>query len=59
MGQKRGLSPFLSHAEGAKLAIYNVGRELAGMYGLGIPADLEAFLKLGVSRKAVSDLSMR
>jgi dTDP-glucose pyrophosphorylase len=39
-------------AAGRKLAVYNVGREGAGMYGLGIPADLETFLTLPVSRKA-------
>ncbi|WP_439625409.1 glycosyltransferase family 2 protein [Gemmata sp.] len=41
-------------AEGQKLAVYNVGKEDAGMYGLGIPADLERFLANPVSRKAVA-----
>jgi NDP-sugar pyrophosphorylase family protein len=41
-------------AEGQKLAVYNVGLEDAGMYGLGIPADLERFLANPVSRKAVA-----
>lgn len=41
-------------AEGARIAIHNVGREGAGMYGLGIPRDLEAFLADPVSLKAVA-----
>ncbi|MEQ1869988.1 MAG: glycosyltransferase family 2 protein [Vicinamibacterales bacterium] len=40
--------------EGARIAIYNVGREGAGMYGLGIPSDLDLFLSNPVSRKAVA-----
>jgi NDP-sugar pyrophosphorylase family protein len=40
-------------AEGRKITVFNVGREDAGMYGLGIPADLERFLADPVSRKAV------
>jgi hypothetical protein len=36
---------------GYRLAVYNVGREDAGMYGLGIPADLERFLANPVSAK--------
>lgn len=39
-------------ADGQKIAAFNVGREDAGMYGLGIPADLERFLANPVSRKA-------
>ena len=31
-------------AEGCKICVKNVGAESAGMYGLGTPADLEAFL---------------
>ena len=41
-------------ADGARIAIHNVGREGAGMYGLGIPRDLEAFLADPVSLKAVA-----
>jgi dTDP-glucose pyrophosphorylase len=41
-------------AEGARIAIYNVGREGAGMYGLGIPSDLESFLADPVSLRAVA-----
>jgi dTDP-glucose pyrophosphorylase len=39
-------------AEGAKIGVYNIGEEAAGMYGLGIPSDLEAFLALDISRRA-------
>jgi hypothetical protein len=35
----------------AKVSIFNVGKEFDGMYGLGIPSDLEAFLKLEISKK--------
>jgi dTDP-glucose pyrophosphorylase len=41
-------------AEGARVTVHNVGREGAGMYGLGIPADLERFLAEPVSLKAVA-----
>lgn len=41
-------------AEGQKVGIYNIGAEAAGMYGLGIPADLDLFLSLPVSQQAVS-----
>ena len=41
-------------AEGARVTIHNVGREGAGMYGLGIPADLERFLSDPISLKAVA-----
>lgn len=41
-------------AEGARIAIMNVGREADGMYGLGVPADLDLFLSLPVSRRAIS-----
>jgi len=40
-------------AEGLKIIFYNVGKEADGMYGLGIPSDLELFEKLKVSQKAV------
>ena len=36
-------------AEGQSLAIYNVGKEYAGMYGLGIPEDVAIFESLPVS----------
>lgn len=41
-------------AEGAKLGVHNVGKELDGMYGIGIPTDLRAFEALEVSRRAVN-----
>jgi hypothetical protein len=41
-------------AEGARIAIYNVGREGDGMYGLGIPGDLDRFLTDPVSLRAVT-----
>lgn len=36
---------------GARIAIANVGAEGAGMYGLGIPTDLERFLGSSVARR--------
>jgi hypothetical protein len=38
--------------ENKKIGIYNIGAEGAGMYGLGIPSDLDLFLKLPLSLKA-------
>jgi dTDP-glucose pyrophosphorylase len=40
-------------ADGAKVGIYDIGSEGSGMYGLGIPADLDLFLSLPLSIKAV------
>jgi dTDP-glucose pyrophosphorylase len=40
-------------ANGARVGIYNIGSEGAGMYGLGIPADLNLFEFLPLSRDAV------
>ena len=37
--------------EGKKIGIYPVGEEYNGMYGLGIPKDLDFFLKHPVSQK--------
>lgn len=37
---------------GADIAIYNVGKEADGMYGMGIPSDLDLFLKHPASKKA-------
>ena len=34
---------------GAKVGVFNIGEEAKGMYGLGIPSDLELFLSLPVS----------
>ena len=43
--------------EGMHPSIYNIGRVGEGMYGLGIPTDLAAFLASPVSRVAVQRLS--
>lgn len=43
-------------AQGRRIGVCNVGAELSGMYGLGIPSDLNAFLKLDLSKKAVTGL---
>lgn len=37
--------------DGKKVKFYNIGREDDGMYGLGIPSDLEKFLNNPISRK--------
>ncbi|OBT15801.1 glycosyl transferase family 2 [Vibrio tasmaniensis] len=42
---------FLANESG-KIGVYNIGQEANGMYGLGIPADLDLFLSLEVSSKA-------
>jgi len=39
-------------AEGQRITVYNVGREYDGMYGLGIPKDLEWFRNSPVSTGA-------
>ncbi|GGP25442.1 glycosyltransferase family 2 protein [Silvimonas amylolytica] len=39
--------------EGGKVVTFNIGSEAVGMYGLGIPSDLDLFLSLDVSHKAV------
>ena len=38
---------------GARVGIHNIGTDGAGMHGLGIPADLESFLRLPVSKAAI------
>ncbi len=38
-------------ANDQKIGIYNIGKEGAGMYGLGIPADLQKFLELPLSHR--------
>lgn len=40
--------------QGAEVSVYNVGSENNGMYGLGIPDDLNAFLALELSHRAAS-----
>jgi dTDP-glucose pyrophosphorylase len=37
---------------GQRVGIYNIGSDGAGMHGLGIPSDLNAFLALPVSKRA-------
>ncbi|MDR2428978.1 MAG: glycosyltransferase family 2 protein [Candidatus Margulisbacteria bacterium] len=37
--------------EGQKIGVFSIGREYAGMYGLGTPQDLEFFLEHPLSRK--------
>lgn len=41
-------------AVGKRITIYNIGRELDGMYGLGIPRDLELFEQSPVASRAVA-----
>jgi dTDP-glucose pyrophosphorylase len=43
-------------AQGARVGIYSVGAVDAGMYGLGIPADLERFVAAEVSHRAIRGL---
>jgi len=38
---------------GRRVGIHNIGAEGAGMYGLGVPDDLNRFLALDISRRAV------
>lgn len=40
--------------EGCRIGYFNVGREGAGMYGLGTPADLDNFAALEISRDVVA-----
>ena len=40
--------------EGQRVGIHNIGAEAAGMYGLGIPADLDLFKSLPVLHKALA-----
>ncbi|YCO03483.1 glycosyltransferase family 2 protein [Vibrio sp. VNB-15] len=37
-----------------KIGVFNIGEEANGMYGLGIPSDLDLFLSLPVSMKAIN-----
>ncbi len=37
--------------EGKKIGIYNIGEEYNGMYGLGIPEDLNFFIKSKISQR--------
>ena len=38
----------------AKITIFNIGKEYDGMYGIGIPSDLEKFLKNPVSQRILN-----
>jgi len=40
--------------KGLNIGIYNIGEEANGMYGLGIPSDLEFFLNTSIVSKAIS-----
>jgi NDP-sugar pyrophosphorylase family protein len=40
-------------ADNACICVYNIGEENAGMYGLGIPQDLEKFLKMPISKRVL------
>lgn len=42
--------------DNAKIFVYNIGKENAGMYGLGIPSDLESFLKSKKSLESVANI---
>lgn len=42
--------------EGHRIGVFNVGKEAAGMYGLGVPSDLEFFLNLPIMGKAVANI---
>lgn len=41
--------------QGKKVGIYNIGSDSKGMYGLGMPLDLERFLKDPISLKAAEE----
>ena len=41
--------------KGASIGIFNIGSERAGMYGLGIPADLEFFESLPLAKKVCEE----
>lgn len=43
-------------AEGSKICVHNIGEVGAGMYGLGIPADLQSFLSLPLSHRAAGHI---
>lgn len=43
--------------KGQKISIYNIGAEFDGMYGLGIPDDLNKFLASNISQKAIERIS--
>jgi dTDP-glucose pyrophosphorylase len=44
-------------ADGARIGVHDIGAEGSGMYGLGIPADLDLFLGLPLSQKVTKGLA--
>ncbi|MHA6129403.1 glycosyltransferase family 2 protein [Pseudomonas fluorescens group sp. PF-1] len=44
---------------GSKVGIYGIGTDGEGMYGLGTPPDLEAFLKLPLSQERVEQIKWK
>ncbi|WP_153099510.1 glycosyltransferase family 2 protein [Paraburkholderia hayleyella] len=42
--------------KGARIGIHNIGQEAAGMYGLGIPEELDLFLSLPVCSRALENM---
>ncbi|ELA8064167.1 glycosyltransferase family 2 protein [Vibrio parahaemolyticus] len=44
---------YLYKEENYKIGVYNIGEEANGMYGLGIPSDLNLFLTKEISKKAL------
>lgn len=44
----------MMYNRGLDIGLCNIGSEADGMYGLGIPSDLELFLSLDVSKKATN-----
>lgn len=42
--------------QGSRVGVYNIGKEADGMYGLGIPKDLDLFLTLPVHQRATEGL---
>jgi len=42
--------------EEQKIGIHNIGSETAGMYGLGVPSDLNAFISISLSHSATKTI---
>jgi dTDP-glucose pyrophosphorylase len=42
--------------EGKRIGVFNVGKEAAGMYGLGVPSDLNLFSSLPIMGKALANI---
>jgi len=40
---------------GREVVIFNAGAEFDGMYGLGIPADVDRFAKMGIAKRFLKD----